>query len=234
MIKLPFLLVALALGTACAEPVYYSFTGVVTQVLQFGGQYTSEQTGGSVSFVLEVDTARPAYILNRGAKSEIKDTLDAGQGYRADHYFDSLITPSFFTPIVSPASGKFVVSHTAKQSGADAGYTANFLVEQGNSGEKNYRFTMTMLNRDANKFLPKLDEMVLADAIYWEGSGTPYQAVIEMEMFCTAISPTKPNAIRERAHERRSRVGARMAGGFLIDPSKRVFLASGRRAIPNR
>src|SRR5437879_2585688 len=105
-------LAAIALGSACAAPLYYTFTGTVVLVADDQGGYAAAhgiKAGTAVSFVFDVDTSRLAYYLDKGVKTELQDSINEGQGYRADYFFDSLITPSLFSPVVTDnTSGQFM------------------------------------------------------------------------------------------------------------------------------
>lgn len=67
-------LVAIVLGSACAAPVYYTFAGRIDSVTaDFGGYAAAHdiKAGNAVAFVFEVDTARPAYSLDKGVRTEM-------------------------------------------------------------------------------------------------------------------------------------------------------------------
>lgn len=227
----PLLLAAFALGSACAAPMYYTFTGTVALLVDDKGGYAAAhdiKAGTGVSYVFQVDTARAAFFLDKGAKTEMADSIDEGRGYRADYFFDSLVTPSLFSAAVTDnASGEFMGYHTATSLGTTMRYSAALQTILGDNA-KQTQVLLYLMNAGATEFLPKLNDMISATEMYNDGSTAT--SSVSMNLKCTGISATKPAAIRPIARAHGHRPGARSAGSLLIDPGARVFLASGRRA----
>jgi len=224
------LLAAVALGSAWAAPMYYTFSGTVGLVASDMGGYAAShniKAGTAVSFVFEVDTARVAYFLDKGVETEMQDSIDVGQGYHADYFFDSLVTPSLFSPAVTDnSSGEFMGYHTATKLGTNMSYSAAIQTILGDDATQT-QLIIYLTNAGETEFLPKLNEVVSATEMY--NAGSTASSAVSLNLKCTGISATKPNAIQDITRTRAPLAGARMTDGLLIDAGDRVFLASGRR-----
>jgi hypothetical protein len=226
----PFLIAAFALGSAGAAPMYYTFSGKVGLLVEDKGGYAAAHDikgGTAVDYVFEVDTARLGFFLDKSAKTEMADSIDEGRGYRADYFFDSLVTPSLFSAAVTDdASGEFMGYHTATKLGTSMRYSAALQTIIGDNA-KQTQVLLYLMNSGETEFLPKLNDVISGTESYNDGATAT--SSVSLNLKCTGISATKPSAIRPLARTLSRRADAHLSGSLLIDPGARVFLASGRR-----
>lgn len=213
------LLLSALLGAApiFAAPMYYTLTGKIILIPQDQGGYAAAHgiaVGNTFSYIFVVDTAQAGVIIEKGAVGYRVDTVNTGTGYRADYFFDSLVTPSLFSAAITDSSnGVFYGFQTATKIGTSALYNAAFQTIIGDS----HRETQVLINlkdTSATDFLPKVGATLSATELYADSSGATSSAALNLTV--AAISATKPSSgVLPRAAAQ-ARLQARMAGGDLL------------------
>jgi hypothetical protein len=195
MKKAAFIPAAFCIAYAFSAPTYYTFTGTVSFLASDVGGYAAAHgihAGSAVTYYVAVDTARSGYDKFRGVVEPKPDINNPG--YTADYFFDSLLTPSLYSPAVTDtASGSNLGYHTVTTSGTTTRYSLAFQFTFGNPDHR----TQLLINiPDSGKadFMPKVGAKVAAVESYVDSSIANSGA--SMFLTLTAISGTRPNALR--------------------------------------
>src|SRR3954464_15833899 len=109
--KIVFLMTAVCLLSAHSALTYFTFTGAIDEVSDDEGGYAAAhgvKAGNYVSYVFAVDTARKAYSIADGQKTELNDSTSTVIDYQVDFFFDSLVTAPIFSTAAAKDSGSFV------------------------------------------------------------------------------------------------------------------------------
>ena len=179
---------------AFTAPLYFTFTGKINFVPQDIGGYAAAhgyRAGVEVTYIVVVDTARIGYTELNGVKKNQPDSINEGRGYRADYFFDSLLTPSLFSPAVTDlSSGSNLGYHITMKLGANTSNTASFQVTIGNPNHRT-QIQVTIPNSTDNLFLPVVGTSVTASEAYMNSSVASSSA--SMSMTLIAVSATRPS-----------------------------------------
>lgn len=208
----------LAISASFSAPQYYTFNGKINFVPSDIGGYAAThgiRAGVAVTYLFVVDTARTAYTLHNGTPNNMPDTLNEGTGYRADYFFDSLITPSLFSPAVTDSSsGSYLGYRTTTKSGANFRYALAFQTTIGNPDHRT-QIVLFVPDTGSSNFLPKVGDVVSATEAYKNGSTASSSA--SMSLTLTAISNTKPaNLLRPGKPMASAWMEAELRNGTLI------------------
>jgi hypothetical protein len=240
MKKILSLLVAFGVMPAFAAPAYFTFTGTITFVPSDVGGYAAAHgisRGRAVTYVFLVDTTVNGFVKESGAKRIKPDSINEGRGYRADYFFDSLVTPSLFSAAVTDSnSGSFFGYHVTTTSGTTVNNTAALQMILGDQDH----FTQVIVyipNPASAVFLPAVGTAVSATELYNDSSAGTSSA--SMSMTLTAISDTRPViGVRTPGPARPAWLSAGFQDGSLVmrnrsggAASARILDAAGKTAL---
>jgi hypothetical protein len=184
--------IAVLVANAFPASMYYTFTGTIGFVPEDRGGYAAAhgiRSGSPVTYIFEVDTAREAFTKFQGTK-EPKPDLN-NPGYAANYFFDSLITPSLFSPAVTDsASGSYLGYRIIITSGSIVRRSFQFQVTIGNP-DKRAQVILSFPDTTENDFMPKIGTKAAGAETYIDSSVASSSATSTLT--CTAISSTRPS-----------------------------------------
>jgi hypothetical protein len=178
---------------AGAATTYYTFTGKIVFIPQDDGGYAAShgiKVGNTVTQVWAVDTGRLGFDLQDGVRTDKPDTSGTGGGYFADMFYDSLVTPSLFSPAVTDlSSGSYFGFRTVTTLGTQSRYSTALQVIIGpRTGQT--QVIVTVPDSGKAEFLPKIGTTVSVVEGYTRGTDA---SSASLTMTCTAIGTTLPN-----------------------------------------
>ncbi len=238
----PLIIIAvLSVISAFSEPIYYTFTGTISFLPQDMGGYAAThniRVGNTVTYIFAVDTAQMGFTKYQGAKTNKPDSLNEGTGYRADYFFDSLITPSLFSAAVTDNnSGSYFGYHISSKLGTLIRNSAALQTIIGD-GNRYTQIIVSIPNSTSAVFLPVVGTSFSVTEAYANGSTAASSA--SMTMTLTAISNTKPSVGIHSQHTVSSQawMQANLAGDFLVLQNRsgykaqaKIFDVSGKTSI---
>jgi len=193
MKKSAILVAALSVSCAFAAPLYFTFVGPISFVPEDRGGYAAAhniRVGTTVAYVFVVDTTLEGFTKFQGTKKTTPDINNPG--YAADYFFDSLITPSLFSPAVTDsASGSYLGFRTII-SGTMVRHSLQLQTTIGNP-DKRAQVILSFADTGGVAFLPKVGDKAAGTETYIDSSVASSSAT--MTMTCTAVSATRPSSL---------------------------------------
>lgn len=216
MKTLPLLAMAALVPCAFASPLYFTLKGKVVLVPADQGGYAAAhgiKAGTPVTYIFEVDTALQGYSLF-GTDKNVPSDSSPSETNHTNYFFDSLITPAVFAgAFTSDGSGSFSGYHSSISLGQSS---INNVVFQYESGYPEHGTTVVVYIPDtsATDFLPKVGAVLSATEDY--GDSSVATSSVSMSLTVTAISTTRPSALRPAAPTAQPWLQATNDGNTLI------------------